>query len=62
MNPGATRRLFVSGDLVEFWEDPSIPFGWTRDYLQYYANRRAWVLLFNAVALTALREGTEQTS
>jgi hypothetical protein len=48
-----TRRLFVAGQLVEFWEDSDVPFGWADEDLEAYAERRDWVLLFNAVVLTA---------
>jgi hypothetical protein len=48
-----TQRLFVAGQLVEYWESPEHPFGWAHDDLQAYADRREWVLLFNAVTLTA---------
>src|SRR5262249_4352200 len=50
-----TRQLFVAGQLVDYWESPDHPFGWAHDDLQAYVDRREWVLLFNAVALTAAR-------
>jgi hypothetical protein len=50
-----TRQLFVAGQLVEYWEDADHPFGWAHDDLQTYVDRREWVLLFNAVALTSSR-------
>jgi len=49
----ASRRIFVAGQLVEYWEHPEVPFGWAREDLQGYADRGEWVLLFNAVLLTA---------
>ena len=50
-----TRKVFVAGQLVEYWENADHPFGWTNDELQSYVDRREWVLLFNAVALTSAR-------
>ena len=46
------KRIFVSGQLVEFWEDPEVTFDWAREDLRRYADREEWVLLFNAVMLT----------
>ena len=54
--------MFVSGQLVEYWENPELPFGWTHADLQGYVDRGAWVLLFNAVVLTAPRPMPEHTS
>ena len=56
------KRMFVSGALVEYWENPELPFGWTDADLQGYVDRGAWVLLFNAVVLTAPRPTTEHAS
>jgi hypothetical protein len=44
--------MFVSGQLVELWENPEMTFGWAREDLERYAAREEWVLLFNAVMLT----------
>src|SRR5262245_57552644 len=44
-------RIFVSGQLVEFWEDSEVTFGWTSEDLRRYADREEWVLLFNAMML-----------
>jgi hypothetical protein len=58
---GATERedatsglmdLYVSGLRFEFWEDPDRPFGCAPADLDAYLERKAWVLLFNAVSLT----------
>ena len=54
-----SKRLFVSGQLVEYWEHPDVAFGWTREDLQTYADRGDWVLLFNAILLTCIHPGTE---
>ena len=51
------QRLFVSGQLVELWENPEMTFGWAQEDLERYANREEWVLLFNAVMLSV--PGTE---
>jgi hypothetical protein len=56
---GTRQRIFVSGQLVEYWEHPEIAFGWTREYLQDYAERGEWVLLFNAVLLTSPAAGAD---
>jgi len=57
--PTQPRRVFVSGQLVEYWEHPDVAFGWTHEHLQTYADREDWVLLFNAILLTCTRPGTE---
>ena len=60
MNTAVTnKRIFVSGQLVEYWEHPEISFGWAREDLQGYAQRGEWVLLFNAVFLTTPGTGIE---
>ena len=51
----ATKRIFLSGQLVELWEHPDVFFGWTREHLDQYVERGAWVLLFNAFALAVGR-------
>jgi hypothetical protein len=52
-DPVATTRLYLSGRLVELWEDPDRPFGCAQTDLQAYLDREAWVLLFNALVLAA---------
>ena len=52
--PG-TVGLFVSGRRYELWEDPDRPFGCAPSDLIGYLEREAWVLLFNAITLTATR-------
>lgn len=47
------RRFYLSGQAVELWEDELLPFGWTQDDLQEYADRGKWELLFNALVLNA---------
>ena len=56
------RRLFVSGQLFEYWEHPDVAFGWTREDLQAFADEGDWVLLFNAILLTGPRPVTEHGS
>jgi len=46
------QQMFVSGQLVELWENPDMTFGWGRADLERYADREEWVLLFNAVMLS----------
>ena len=56
------RRVFVSGQLVEYWEHPDVAFGWTLEDLRTYADQGDWVLLFNAILLTDPRPETEHGS
>ena len=58
----STRYLYVSGRRIEFWEDPDHPFGCAQADLQGYLEREAWVLLFNAIALTARAQALEADS
>ena len=51
--------LYVSGLGFEFWEDPDRPFGCAPADLDAYVERKAWVLLFNAVSLTKPRVSSE---
>ena len=46
-----TNRIFVSGQLVELWEDTDVAFGCAPADLQRYADGEQWVLLFNAMML-----------
>ncbi len=54
-----TRRVFVSGQLVEYWENGDVPFGWENEDLQAYVDGGRWVLLFNALVLTGPRPPAE---
>jgi hypothetical protein len=57
MNVSRERRnLYISGQAVELWEDPSRPFGWTESYLETYATSGEWELLFNALVLASLSD------
>jgi hypothetical protein len=58
----STRYIYVSGRVVEFWEDPDHPFGCAHADLQGYLDREAWVLLFNALVLTARAQASEPDS
>ena len=52
--------VYVEGELrYELWEDPERPFGCAPRDLEQYTKRQAWVLLFNAVALSGARRVTE---
>ena len=52
--------VLLEGDLrYELWEDPERPFGCAPRDLERYVEQEAWVLLFNAVALTGTRRVTE---
>jgi hypothetical protein len=52
--------VYLEGDLrYELWEDPERPFGCAPRDLERYVEQEAWVLLFNAVALTGTRRVTE---
>jgi hypothetical protein len=57
-----SKRLFVSGQLVEYWENRDLPFGWAHEDLQGYLDRGDWVLLFNGLVLTAPRPAPEHAS
>ena len=57
--PISTRRMYVSGRLVELWEDRDRPFGCAQADLQRYLDGEAWILLFNALALTARAQASE---
>ena len=46
-----TNRIFISGQLVELWEDTDVAFGCAPADLQRYADGEQWVLLFNAMML-----------
>ena len=56
------RRFFVSGQPVEYWEHPDVPFGWSREDLDGYMKQRDWVLLFNAIFLAAPRREMHRAS
>ena len=58
----STRYIYVSGRLIEFWEDADHPFGCAQPDLQGYLDCEAWVLLFNALALTARAQASEPDS
>lgn len=62
MNATYTHHLHLSGRLIEFWEDPDHPFGCAQADLQDYLDRQAWVLLFNALVLTARAQSSEPGS
>jgi len=57
-----SRRFFVSGQLVEYWEHPEVRFGWDPEDLQGYVDREDWLSLFNAIVLTAPRPETRHAS
>ena len=57
-----SRCFFVSGQLVEYWEDPDVRFGWDPEDLQDYVDREDWLSLFNAIILTAPRPETRHAS
>jgi len=55
--PDTTRKQFyLSGEALELWENEGLPFGWSPEDLQAYADRGAWELLFNALVLNAAPE------
>ena len=58
----STHHIYVSGRLIEFWEDPDHPFGCAEADLQGYLDREAWVLLFNALTLTARAQASKPDS
>jgi hypothetical protein len=59
MHTSSERRSFyVSGQVVELWEDSRQPFGWAEDDLDGYARTGRWDLLFNALVLASSFEDT----
>ena len=50
MNP---RRVYISGEQVEIWENPDLPFRCTPEEINDYVAQKEWVLLFNALVLSA---------
>ncbi|KKU85684.1 MAG: hypothetical protein A3F26_00325 [Candidatus Ryanbacteria bacterium RIFCSPHIGHO2_12_FULL_47_12b] len=50
-NMSGLRTFYVSGQPVELWENPVVPFGWTQDDIEAYAAINDWELLFNALAI-----------
>jgi hypothetical protein len=45
------RRFFLSGEMVELWENPDFPFCCTRSGMQAYAEDGEWILLFSAMTM-----------
>ena len=64
MSPGRpiTRRVYVSGAALEFWEDPDRPFGCAPADLRRYADAADRERLFNALALHATIEAQQAGS
>ena len=60
--PPTTVRIYASEGELEFWEDPDHPFGCSARDLRSFHDRGEWVLLFNAVALTAGRLESDRSS
>jgi len=48
-----SRHVYISGEQVEIWENPDLPFRCTPEEINGYAEQEAWVLLFNALVLSA---------
>ena len=46
------RQYCVSGQTLELWEHPDIPFGWSDDEVTAYASSENWECLFNALVLS----------
>ncbi len=49
------RRIRLRNALIEVWENPDVPFACGKEAVERYAARGEWVLVFNALALTAGR-------
>ena len=47
------RHYCVSGQTLELWEDPDVPFGWSEEDVSAYASSEKWESLFNALVLSA---------
>jgi hypothetical protein len=50
---GGVDRFFLSGDLVEVWEDPEQPFRCTPEAVERCLLAGNWVLAFNALVLAS---------
>ena len=48
------RRVYISGEQVEIWENPALPFRCTQEEINGYAEHEAWILLFNALVLSSI--------
>lgn len=48
-----SRRVYISGQQIEVWENPDLPFRCTYEEIKGYAERQNWVMLFNALVLSA---------
>ena len=48
-----SRRVYISGEQVEIWENPDLPFRCTQEEIDGYAEQEDWVLLFNALVLSS---------
>lgn len=46
-----SQRFFVSGQAVELWENPRLPFGCGLQELESYCLHARWDLLFNAIVI-----------
>lgn len=47
------RSVYISGEQVEIWENPDLPFRCTPEEINGYAEQEHWILLFNALVLSA---------
>lgn len=56
------RRFFLSGEMVELWENPDFPFCCTSEGIQEYAEDGEWVLLFSALTLGSTRPAAQRGS
>jgi len=50
------QRMYVAGQFVEVWEDPTVPFGVGPGDLNGFVERGDWVALFNALVLCGRQE------
>jgi hypothetical protein len=48
-----SRSVYISGEQVEIWENPALPFRCTQEEINGYAEQEEWVLLYNALVLSA---------
>jgi hypothetical protein len=55
----AYQRFYLSGESLELWEDPDLPFRCTPEEMREYAARGQWELLFNALMLSAQPDQAE---
>lgn len=47
----ASRRIYISGNAIDVWENPRARFSWTPAAIEGYMHAEQWESLFNALVL-----------